>query len=664
MTVEVYVHPDGDDSATGMPEAPLRTVVAGVSAVAAGGIVNLQGGMFYGDVEIVDINPTSFPVVIRSAPGEHAVLESSRPEFRGSTPNHAWRVVGTEGEYVSVKPIPEANPTENRVRGAFVDRHPYTRLISYARVEDLRATGETFPKLVEGDPGFEDANPTTKPFRRPWVYMGPGIWLDAEARVHIRLSHTHNHIASWPDYHGETDPRRLRLAISARLATVLTLRRCSNIEIRDLELRYGGERTVAIRACSNILFDHVNVKAASQAVRLDKDGDSFEGCDTITLRDCRLDGGIPTWYFRSDRKDNYVILHENGTKEDNDLGSATSSVCFSGNDKVPLANVTVEQCEFVNVHDVPVFGANPHYHHNWLDNVNDDALLFIEGLSNARVHHNVLTRVLTALSFADSGASGQVSVYRNLIDLRTPTLGVRPGLNGPVGSLRYGQLYKSNETEGPIDIFQNTCVIRDAGMTDEVGSQGNVAAFTHYRAMKGAQRRAYNNIFFAFYSAPGQAKPIAFLPPHTFPGPSDGNVYQRVGTGAAKFKIPKPDGSGLVDAPDLTVYQVQEAPYEQRGQSADPLLRSMGSDGVPQVHDDLRLRAESPARNAGAFLVGTMRINDGIPINQVDTAFSRPDIGCYRGNDAFLAVGVNQRHPFPRPPFMIVAPHRQKRRAD
>lgn len=90
----------------------------------------------------------------------------------------------------------------------------------------------------------------------------------------------------------------------------------------------------------------------------------------------------------------------------------------------------------------------------------------------------------------------------------------------------------------------------------------------------------------------------------------------------------------------------------------------MGSDGVPQVHDDLRLRVDSPARNAGAFLVGTMRINDGIPINQVDTAFSRPDVGCYRGNDAFLAVGVNQRHPFPRPPFMIVAPHRQQRRAD
>lgn len=66
MTVEVYVHPDGDDSATGMPEAPLRTVVAGVSAVAAGGIVNLQGGTFYGDVEIVDINPTSSPVAIRA----------------------------------------------------------------------------------------------------------------------------------------------------------------------------------------------------------------------------------------------------------------------------------------------------------------------------------------------------------------------------------------------------------------------------------------------------------------------------------------------------------------------------------------------------------------------------------------------------------------------
>jgi hypothetical protein len=42
-----------------------------------------------------------------------------------------------------------------------------------------------------------------------------------------------------------------------------------------------------------------------------------------------------------------------------------------------------------------------------------------------------------------------------------------------------------------------------------------------------------------------------------------------------------------------------------------------------------------------------MRLLDNIRINAVDTAFSRPDIGCYPKNDEPLTVGVDGRRHFP-----------------
>ena len=80
--------------------------------------------------------------------------------------------------------------------GAFVDLERYTRLITYSRLEDLRAVNQTFGRLpVDQDPadclppcpGFTVVDENDKPipvripddgvverFKRPWVYMGPG----------------------------------------------------------------------------------------------------------------------------------------------------------------------------------------------------------------------------------------------------------------------------------------------------------------------------------------------------------------------------------------------------------------------------------------------------------------------------------------------------------
>jgi hypothetical protein len=70
---------------------------------------------------------------------------------------------------------------------------------------------------------------------------------------------------------------------------------------------------------------------------------------------------------------------------------------------------------------------------------------------------------LTAFSFAADDA-GLVQIFRNLIDLREPTLGVRPPAANVVSkSLRQGLFYKDELREGPLDLWNNTYVVFNAG---------------------------------------------------------------------------------------------------------------------------------------------------------------------------------------------------------
>lgn len=73
---EVFVHPHGDDSASGTIEHPLRSITTAVARLGgAGGFVTLREGLYFGEVEIADVHASyDVPLVIRAAPDERAVL--------------------------------------------------------------------------------------------------------------------------------------------------------------------------------------------------------------------------------------------------------------------------------------------------------------------------------------------------------------------------------------------------------------------------------------------------------------------------------------------------------------------------------------------------------------------------------------------------------------
>lgn len=525
---EFFVSTSGSDANLGTSAKPFLTITRGVNELKAGDILTLREGNYVESVLIKEKHGSlRRPIVIRSKEGEHATIDGSVLQFRSDN-NNDWEPASrhdsnaVKDEFVSCDTFPLDSPEDNVNRGAFLDREPYTRLITYSRLEDLRAENQTFDNLKPDDTRFKlllgpevtDEAGNGKGFKRPWVYMGPGLFFNqTSGRIHIRLSHTNNNIPGLADYNGLTNPGKVGLAISHKARRTLLIENSSFVCFKNLSIRFGGNETLRIRKTTSVVFDHVRILAASHGV-------AFEGNTGTVFRHCEIHGGLPGWYFRSDRKAEY-FFKEGDKVVKNLLGKQTSEAIIFGGEK--NTGVVIHNCEFLDAHDLYLFGQNTQFHHNWINNLNDEGLVLdATETSNLKIYRNVITQCLSAISFAGVHFGGPKYIYRNLIDLRRPTAGFRPTSPDDKDVFRFGHLYKSGEkgADGPFAFFQNTClVIRQKS-----------PSYSHYEATGSTHpRHSFNNIFVAINPSPDFDHAITFLPPPSFPGPTDGNCYFRIG---------------------------------------------------------------------------------------------------------------------------------------
>ncbi|MDQ3762577.1 MAG: DUF1565 domain-containing protein [Actinomycetota bacterium] len=661
--MEFFVSTSGNDTNPGTLERPFATIAKGVAGLGSGDILNLRDGIYIEPVNIAGKHGRADdPIVIRSYPGEHASIDGSVEEFRRPN-NDDWIVARTfdenavDEEYVSTRTFTD-DPVN---RGAFLDRNPYTRLVTYSNINDLRADNETFDQIFDKNdprPGpavtDEDGNP--RGFRRPWAYMGPGIHFNTDTRrAHVRLSHTHNNVPGIIDYAGEIDPRRVPLAITPRNLTTLRIGGSSHLRLERLTIRFGGDDSILIQQVQNLTLDHVRIRAATRGIRMG--GRAENPTRDVVFAHCQFDGGIPPWFFRTDRKSVYHFL--DGEKVvPNNLGENTSDRLLFGNRN--NSALEIHHCEFINAHDVFLEGQGVDFHHNWINNLQDDglALGFDERTSGpvttTKIHENVITKTLTGFSFASRNQTTQWYIYRNLIDQRGPTRGIRPRHVGDTNVWRYGQLHKTTgDTFGPHDLFQNTVLTYD---------QREHASFLHYASTTGPhRRRSFNNVFIAVNPVPAADRAITFVPSPGFPGPTDGNLYHRIGFAAKdpfrhvayRFEGQDFPGNGtftnLKELHDSLLFEQSKTQYppgyEANSLLADPQVRRIGADGRFRENDDLRPADTSPALTAGICLPEELGNLD--PFRPQNGA---PDIGCYPEDAEPLRVGVDGRRSFPNGP--------------
>jgi len=665
----------------------------GQAKLNGGGTVHLHGGHYVESVRLEQFGEGGQEMVVRADGGAEIFIDSMLPEFLvpEGPDDHWYEVIPPDGafmgEYYWRRPYMAPGDDEDAGRvqlGAFLDEPVHTRLVSYDRIEDLTATNQNWPDLHKGDdlpqeinrvwraipgqPGMYRPESGERPHYRPWVYMGPGIWFDkfGDRRIHIRLSPTTNNIPGWPDYDPETtDPNQVRLALCKVGDYAIFLRRVSHIRFENLTLRFGNPDTVRLNSCADIVFDHCRIRSGSRALFLLSDHGPNEN---IKVEHCEIDGGIPTWMFRSDRKDNYVFSTGDDPpdtatatldelSEDN-LGYATSGVQLSSNTK-DCVGMVVHHCEIFNAHDSYVFGERMEFHHNWVHNLNDDgiALSAKAGTKNAKIYCNVMTQCLTGLSFAPQKKVGPVHIYGNLFDLREPTLGRRPTGGEVPDSLRQGQFFKDGANEGSIFLFHNTCLVFDPGAKGDDREDLNRAGFSYYATIGTSDPRpAYNNIFVAAFTSAENLKPIAYLPPDGF-GPSDGNTYLRIPKDATvpNFivlrKVGDDDVTDDFSFLDLDAYQEQywlndEAhEYEHEGQLGDPGFKSFDIvTGRPRRGDDLRLRFHQKSPAKGTAVEMPEELTD---MYRAATGTVPTDRGCYPYTGARLQVGVDGRMVYP-----------------
>jgi hypothetical protein len=742
---EYYVSNSGNDNNQGATiDQPFRTIAKGVGELKPGDILYLRGGVYVEPVDIANKHgtPTAY-IVIRSYEGEHAYIDGSLLQFR-TLDNDDWEPArpfdpnAHEDEYVSTATFPEGVTNADKVvnRGAFLNRNPYTRLITYSNLNDLRSENQTFEKITDypsPDPrpgpvvmeqcGANDSDPACvlyqdgeryRPakvkvectaddpdpncvldpddgkrykwvgYRRPWVYMGPGIWFNhvrdslTEGRVHIRLSHTSNNINGLADYDEEIDPTKVKLAITPKNMRALQVRNSSYLRFENLSIRYGGEYSIHLTRVQGLVFDHVRLWASTYGLHVG--GDATNLTTNTLFGHCQFNGGLPTWHFRSDHKAEYYYV-DDGKIVHNILGKQSVRTLLLGNPH--NTDTEIHHCEFVNAHDLYLIGQNLCFHHNWVHNLNDEGL-FVDAVGkdstiflDMKIYQNVIVKTLSSISFAGAHEEGHWYIYRNLIDLRRPTAGFRPRYTGDTAVWRYGHFPKSNPPDGPYDLFQNTFLVYD---------QQEQASFMHYRStdVKSGNhpRRSFNNIFVAVNPDPESDRSITFLPSPSFPGPTDGNDYYRIGLAtkplfrylAYCFKDDPPCPQVPINPPpakppcpedptndrkcqagtfpnldalrNSLLFEQSKSQYppgyEAHSIEADPQFRRIGANGRFRKTDDLRLGDASPAIGAGVMLPDDLQ-----ELDPLAPSSGNPAIGCYPYGSSPLQVGVDGRRSYP-----------------
>jgi hypothetical protein len=380
------------------------TIAHAVTCLHPGDALRLLTGTYYEHVKLQGLGQPGGPSIVISAAAGHRATIDGAQRFFIDHPDKAWAPVppGIEAtpmqvvEYKSCSPLPHGAD-----RGAFTTgRASFTKLISYDRQEDFLAVNQLFGKLPQGveDPPGPMVSAGTRHAdlfpRRPWVYMGPGLWQDEKGYLHIRLSHTTLGVPEGEDYTGETDPRQLPLAIwggdddecpGGNECPALEIRECHCIKVCNLTVQHAREAVVVAKS-TGVSLDHMIVNAGGYGVHIGDD------CGGTRITNTVVDGGMAPWFFRSDRKGDYHLADDSP----NVLAGHTVNLLIAS-DKT-AHGTWIEQCEFVNGHDLLLNGAGVTFTKNWIRNLNDDGIFIGEIATNMRIVGNVIEQCLMAVT--------------------------------------------------------------------------------------------------------------------------------------------------------------------------------------------------------------------------------------------------------------------------
>lgn len=618
----------GNDAHDGSPKRPWKTMQHAVRQLRPGQTLYLHGGVYHEKVYLTRSGTAEAPIVIAAYPGELPILDGGFREFLDS-PATAWEPAkgGAAGEFVSTRTYP--NAADRRVPHQFLpgswepmwgieNQRPLALghfadslvpLHGYRTLEDLRSTSEFQPK------GKHEGA----------VYCGPGLWYNREShRIHIRLTHTTLPGLGDRAYRGETDPRKLALIVSAGFGDDgLRISGIQYVRLEGLVLRGAtGSPMIHVYGSDNIHLDHLTIFGGFPGLLVN-------ASQKITVTHSAFRGLAAPWTGRAHMKyrgtATYQIVLQNGQPFNDDMEFA--------------------YCEFTDDHDCAFlrYAKNLRFHHNFVDNFNDDGLEFGPKLRwhSFYVHHNRIGACLGVFqqhenvkdeSPVDHDPDTGLFVYRNIFDQRAGVYYHLPAEADASGDFLRNEGHLLSDHGGPIypvmRVYQNTFLRRGPVFRDYflfgLGAVGT----------RNTERDVFNNLFVQEDRVPG-----AVIPGKTaWPLREGGNILW--GTTSATRNPGKPvDPFARLRSGPLFRDSQRFDPtgWTTQDRVADPRFVRLVASG--RAAPDLRLREGSPAIDAGMPVPQAW----SDPMRESDRG--KPDIGAIPFGTTGWGVGVDGRVP-------------------
>jgi hypothetical protein len=630
-----YVEPThGDDRNAGAEQAPWKTLAHALRHLKPGDTLVLRGGTYYEKPSFSKSGEEGKPITLCAHPGELAIIDGGLREFCES-PASSWEPLagGAEGEFVSTKAYPEADarrapqqflPACWEPMWGIEDERPIAighfadsmvPLHGYRTAVDLRSTNEFWLKGKKGAAKVEPPG--------VGMYAGPGLWFNRETgRVHVRLAHTK--LAGLGDraYRGETDPRKLPLVVALGFGeSVARITGVKNLRLRDIAFRGAtGSPLVHVYGSENIELDHVTVFGGFPGLLID-------ACKNIRITHSAFRELAAPWTSRAHMKYR---------------GTATYCIILQ-NDQPLNENIEFANCEFTDGHDFAFFrfAKSLQFHHNFVDNFNDDGLECGPKLreQNIFIWQNRIGAITSPLTqhenYKDESPldydpkSGEF-IYRNVFDLRAGIYRTPPMQADPTGEYLSAEGHLIGDHGSPIypviHFYHNT-VLRQTPVF-----RGYFLFAMGPEAMNHTERDVFNNIFVQMNGLPGanitRRKEAEAL--H-----EGGNLLWGVKEGPA-FK-----GDLFAKFRASPLFQESRKQYEPgwttNDRLADPKFIKPPVERV--VATDLRLQPDSPAVKAG------LPVPAEWPDPLRGAGNGPPDIGAIPLGAAAWGVGVEGRIP-------------------
>jgi hypothetical protein len=629
----LFVDPiKGADENDGSLTGPWRTLQHALRKLKPGDTLYLRGGTYYEHVALTESGTPEAPITIRSFPGETAILDGGLREFHDS-PETSWEPLagGAEGEYVSTKTYPGADGRVvpfHFIAGAWEpmvgveDDRPLALghfadsmvpLHGYRFLSDLRSDNEFWVKGHKVGRG-EGAD----------VYCGPGLWYDRDTgRIHARFAHHRLPGLGDRAYHGETDPRKLRLIVALGFGQeVMRINGIRHVSIEDLVFRGAtGSPMIHVYSSEHIRLDHVTVFGGSPALLVN-------AVQHLEVMHSAFRGMAAPWSSRAHMKYR---------------GTACYTVTFQNN-QPENDHAEFAYCEFTDGHDFAHLqhSRNLKLHHSLIENFNDDGIEVGPKLRDHSIYayQNLIRGVLIPISGheirkdespIDHDPGSGVYLSRNVFDLRPGVYRAPPRAEDPPGSAYLNEEgHLASDHGGPvwpvIRFYHNTVVRRAPTFRGYflmgLGAQG----------LRDTERDVYNNVFVQFEGAPGvnfggMKQPAALREGGNIlwvvkegPGFQEEDVFAHFRR-SALFEMSKG-----VHAPGWTTEDL----------FIDPRLTTVPEEWVKAL--DLRPLPQSASIDAGT----SIPVEWPDPLREADRG--KPDIGVLPAGAELWRIGVDGRY--------------------